>query len=1137
MAYLSYFRERPHPREVVIELLWPDGTIEAGRQSLSMALSSLRHQLEPPGTPAGAVIVADRQYVGLSPTTVTTDVAEFEARLKLANHRSVSKTEQAQHLGEAVELYSGKLLPGYYEEWIATEQARMADLYIQSAVRPLIQHYEQIGEPIRAAEHARRAVAADPLSEEVHRDLIRLLAALGQTDAALRQYRDLERILAEELAESPSPETLALVRRIEAQAATGTDEPQSTSRRTSFQPPIQREDAFPTGTLTFLLTDIEGSTELWKRAGDEIRDALATHHLILRRAFRAHGGIEVKDSQDSFLVAFSRPSGALACAIASQRALCAVKWPSDIGQLKVRIALHTGEVELQDSKYRGTVLDSASRILTAAHGGQILCSEATAGLLQRDSLPGSAQLTDLGLFRLCNVSGSQRLFQAGYPTMQQARFPAPNAYPGRPSTLPLTFTRFFGRRTEIRSLEDLLRADVPPLVTMTGTGGTGKTRLALETAGRLVEYFAGAVTYVSLSDVMDARLVARAIADALQITRSPDIVPLDQVVEKLGRQPSLLVLDNFEQLIETGADVITRLLQRVQNLKILITSRQVLGLEGEREFMVPPLATPGSQVDSAEQVSVYESVQLFVDRAQTVRPDFQVTDLTAPAIAALCDRLEGIPLAIELAAARAQVLTPGKMLDQLSHRFDFLVSRKRDVTDRHRTLRSAIDWSYRLLSPSIQRFFTALAVLHGDWSVEAAEAISEAADSEGADGGTWLALDYLAHLRECSLLLTEDNGSEIRFRLMDSLRDYARDRLSETTEVESKTRLKHAEYFLEQARERTRRFRGPELATSRRHIDSLIGNLHEAMDWARRSWLPTLHVDLALAVSALLHQCGNHREAVEPIRESLDTVLPLRYSHPALCARLLRERSGLHLDHREWSEARERAAEALALFVELQDIEGQARSENLLGQAAMAEGAFEEARERFLRALSYFESAAEPAEAAILYNNLGLVERRDPTGDRAAAEQYLMNAFRMRRAADDRHGLAETLTNLGVLAFEQGDLDAAWLRYSEAAQYEQELQDNFGVGRALFNLGEVADRRREAQRALRLFAAAERLFDNVKSSYAIHAVDQLKLAVGAVVGAPAIIEALRELVQGIPLDELAVWATATPQQAGHDTAS
>ncbi len=304
------------------------------------------------------------------------------------------------------------------------------------------------------------------------------------------------------------------------------------------------------------------------------------------------------------------------------------------------MALHTGDVEYKNGDYHGLVLPRASRILTAAHGGQILVAEPTAALVRRD-LEEGVRLVDLGVYRLRDVPTPERLFQVEHPGRAQSQFPPLAAEAGYPANLPLQFTRFFGRELEISALREMLLLPDVRLVTLSGTGGTGKTRLALEVAERLVESFGGAVYFVPLADLSDPRRVADAVLDSLRVPRSPQREPLDQAVEALARQPSLLVLDNFEQLVEGGgAQIVQTLLSRAPALTCLVTSRQVLGLSVEREFTLSPLPTP-SGGETPERLSLFESVQLFVDRAQQVKPDFQVTNRNAPAVAQLCSRLEG----------------------------------------------------------------------------------------------------------------------------------------------------------------------------------------------------------------------------------------------------------------------------------------------------------------------------------------------------------------------------------------------------------------------------------------------------------------------------------------------------------------
>jgi predicted ATPase len=507
---------------------------------------------------------------------------------------------------------------------------------------------------------------------------------------------------------------------------------------------------------------------------------------VLRREFRRHEGYEASEAGDSFVVAFAGASAALACAVAGQRALAAEPWPTAVDPITVRMALHTGDVELEENGYRDLVLHHAARILVAGHGGQILCSEITAGLLRRNWVmkaevaePG-VKLVDLGIYRLRDVVTPERLFQVSYPGMSSLEFPPLNATPAFTSNLPLQFTRFFGRREEIERLTKMLSSgegqrvgdersrpdaslNLHPsrLVTLTGPGGSGKTRLALEVAERCVAARRGAVWFVPLADLSDPRLIIDAIRDALHLTPSPEAAPLEQVVAALSHQPTLLVLDNFEHLVAAGAPLIRTLRERVPTLQCLVTSRQRLEVEGEREFPVLPLPTP-EEWNNPEQLSLYESVQLFVDRAQAVQPDFQVTNANAAAVAELCHRLEGIPLALELAAARIRLLTPAQMLAHLEHRLDFQTSSRRDATARHRTLRAAVDWSYELLSSELQQFFAWLSVFRGGWTLQAAAAVCE----ESA------ALDYLSQLQACSLIVAEEISGESRFRMLETLREY-----------------------------------------------------------------------------------------------------------------------------------------------------------------------------------------------------------------------------------------------------------------------------------------------------------------------------------------------------------------------------
>lgn len=913
LAYLASYLQRTHAREELIELLWPECDLNAGRNRLSNALSSLRHQLEPPGIPAGAVLQTDRAFVRLNPALVATDVAEFEAALESAAS-AASHLERSQFLTTAVELYRGPLLPGYYADWLRPEQERLAGLHLQGLLE-LVECFSHAGEMARALEYTRRAVAADPLREETHRELMRLHLAAGEPAAALQQYRQIEQLLKEELGTAPALATRTLAQKAGLPGAGGLGSQERLgatgsagnlgSRHRSATPPASHPypAQIPTGTVTFLFTDIEGSTAAYERAGEAYREALASHHATLRDELRRHGGHEAKEAGDSFLIAFGAARDALEAAVAAQRRLTAHGWPAATGPLRVRMAIHTGDVELAGGEYQGLVLHRASRMLTAAHGGQILCSEAAAGLLQRD-LEVDLRLVDLGIYRLRDVPAPERLFQVAYPDMPQRQFPPLRAEAGVAGNLPPSFTRFFGRDAELAALAGLLapvgdadpqsgrgaRADGPAgpelstpnrqpstrLVTLTGPGGTGKTRLALETARRLAEHYSGAVWFVPLGDTEGTERLLDAALAALRLPRAAQLEPLDQLVEALGQQPSLLVLDNFEQLVAGGAILVHELLVRMPSLQCLVTSRQRLDLAGEREFPVQPLPRPGGAGGWApEQLLAFESVQLFVDRAQAVKPDFQVTAANAAALAELCDRLEGIPLAVELAAARAQLLTPAQMRAQLSRRFDFLVSRRRDVPERHRTLRGALDWSYQLLSPELQRIFAHLSVFRGGWSLEAAEAVCLSDDPDRASSSAIDPLDLLAELRDGSLVLVDEAQEGFRFRMLETLREYAAEKMA--PEESQAVRRRHVAYYMTLAEAGNEALRGPQQAAWLERLDLELPNLRAALTATVEPGAgpdPESALRLAGALWRFWSTRGYSREGLETLRGVLSRVPP-----------------------------------------------------------------------------------------------------------------------------------------------------------------------------------------------------------------------------------------------------------------------
>ena len=511
-----------------------------------------------------------------------------------------------------------------------------------------------------------------------------------------------------------------------------------------------RADALPAGTVTFLFTDIAGSTELLRQDRAAYATALADHRRLLRGAFTAWEGREVDTQGDSFFVAFPTAGQAVAAATEAQRSLAAMAVP-----MSVRMGLHTGEATVAGDGYVGLAVHKAARIAAAASGGQVLLSEATAALA-REELPDRTVLHPLGEHRLKDFPEPAALYQldiAGLPM----HFPPPRTLPGR-GGLPVPAGELLGRDADLAALTALLTDARTRLVTVVGPGGIGKTRLALEMTREVADEFAGGVVFVPLGPVADARLFLGTIADSLGASRDPGVEPLAVLRSALGNERTLLVLDNFEQVVAARTALLA-LLDSSPSTVAMVTSRQALRLRLERQYRLPPLGeTP--------------ALRLFAERAAGVSPGFALTDGNTAVVAEICRRLDGLPLAIELAAARVRLLPPAALLARLGERLDVLSGGPADLPERQRTLRATMDWSFDLLEPHEQAVFTMLAVFSGGWSVAAAEAVC------GRPGEPDV-LDALSALLDASLLLESgESAEEPRLHMLETVRTYAAEKLA-----------------------------------------------------------------------------------------------------------------------------------------------------------------------------------------------------------------------------------------------------------------------------------------------------------------------------------------------------------------------
>ena len=540
----------------------------------------------------------------------------------------------------------------------------------------------------------------------------------------------------------------------------------------------------PTGTVTFLFTDIEGSTKLVQALGDDFHELLNEHHRLMRAAIEAHGGVEVSTEGDAFFVVFDSAPSAAQAAIAAQRSFCEHAWPGDV-EMAVRMGLHTGEGTLSGDNYGGLDVHRAARISSAAHGGQILMSEVTCVLVKNKV--EEAQVTDLGEHRLKDIDALERLMQLSAAGLR-SEFPEPRTLDARPNNLLVQLTPFIGRDREVTEICELL--DSARLVTLTGPGGTGKTRLSLEVAVRSLLAFSDGVFFVPLAPVVDPGLVATTVAAQLELREQGTGTVADTLKDHLRDKELLLVLDNFEQVLD-AAGFVAEILQTAPKVKILVTSRAVLRVTGENEYPVPPMAVPDpDHLPPLEALSHYDAVELFCRRAAAAVPGFELTADNASSIAAICRTLEGLPLALELCAARVKLLAPKEILERLENSLEFLTGGGRDLPQRQQTLRDAIAWSYDLLDEDQRKLLQRLAVFAGGWDLDAVEAVCNPGHELGGE-----VFEILGALADNSLIRRfESDLGESRFRMLVVIRDFAMAELERSGEMDA-LRDRHLDYF------------------------------------------------------------------------------------------------------------------------------------------------------------------------------------------------------------------------------------------------------------------------------------------------------------------------------------------------------
>lgn len=800
----------------------------------------------------------------------------------------------------------------------------------------------------------------------------------------------------------------------------------------------------PTGTVTFLFTDVESSSMLWERAPEAMRVALADHDAAMRASVEGNGGNVFKTVGDAFCCAFARPLDAALAALVARNALETHRWPDGIGEFRVRMGLHSGTADERDGDYFGPTVNRTARLTAIAAGGQIVASAAAAELLRGSP---DVLLTDLGSHRLRDLSFPERVYQIDVAT-EHREFPPPSSIDARVNNLPSQFSSFIGRRREREDLRELLHAH--RLVTVAGPGGIGKTRLALQAAAEALERFPDGAWFVDLSAIAEGELVAAAVARELHVRAAPPESVEAALSRHLSRRRLLLLLDNSEQVLEAVATIVRSLLSACPGLAVLATSREPLHLAGEQVYRLTSLSAPDS-LSSLAQLNEHDAPRLFLERARAVAPSLAVGDGDARPIAEICRKLDGIPLAIELAAARVSALTIEQLDGRLTEKLPLLTSADR-TQQRHRTLRATLDWSYRLLDSAEKRAFAQFSVFAGSFTLDACERVAPS-----VDGAT---LDVLQSLVEKSFVQLDPGMPEARFRYLDVIREYAADALLRDGTAEPVARA-HAAYYAELAASGRQRS-GDSAVAWQRAMDADVANVRAAFDWALQ-YDPSAAGRLALDVAPY----WRHRGTIGEARRSLSAALKAVAGDTP-------ERTALLLAAASFATMQDDFERSLALSREALDrspLGSRERGEALfrIAEVEHRRGQLEEATELYRQAQPLFAAAGNARGEMLCIGNLGMAARQQQRFDEARA--LLHEALQRAQAAGERRIAGEFSIALGWVTLALNDADGAERWFETAYARDDAEGDAYGRCAAGFGTATVALVQKRSKRALSSYVA------------------------------------------------------------------
>ena len=1091
LAYLAVTGQ-PHSREAVATLLWPDFDATSAYAYLRNALWMLKQM------PLADRVEVEQETLTFRQDEATwVDVARFEAALAARRAHPHPEREVCEAclplLEEAVALYQGDFMAGFtledsaaFDEWQFFQAESLRRAYT-GALEKLTLWYSP-REPETALDYARRWQSCDPLHEGAHRHLMMLYAQLGQRAAALHLYDTLIRDLrAQGLA--PSDETVALYQRIRAADVPQTPRPreiaqtfaQSNAERTAHPPQVAAQFALPqlpTGTVTFLFSDIQGSVPLWEQKPAAMQAAIARHHAIVREGIEANGGHVFKVIGDAFQAAFTFAPQAFAAALAIQCALCETDW-GDLSPLCVRMGLHTGPAELaqeagvEDYAVSHT-LNRTARVMSAGNGGQILLSQETAALVQHE-LPLGVVLKDLGEHRLKGLAHPEHLFQAVAPGLP-ANFPPLTTGVLPSHNLPTPSTAFVGRRAELAELQRLLTEPETRLITLTGPGGIGKTRLSLCAAEASLAAFPDGVFFVSLAAVETPDLIVSTMADVLKLVlyQQSAAAPFAQLTHYLYDKRMLLVLDNLEQAL-SGAVLFADLVQQTRVLKLLVTSRERLNVQGEWVLELHGLRYPETAEAGAAVVDVtdYGAVRLFIERAQRINHAFAPDAEDIAAIVRICRLVEGMPLGLELAAAWTKLLSCQEIADEIAVSLDFLSLALRDLPERHQSLRAVFTRSWSLLSKEEQAVYCALAVFRGGCMRAAAKTVAGAS------------LPLLASLIDKSMLY---RAGPDRYDVLHVLRQYAEEQLAANPELNDAVRDRLSEYYLDWLHRLELVLKGPgkdvafgQLAVLEA-IDTERENIHAAWAWAvAHGKTERLHA-ATFSLGMFCDIRSRFREGQELFGEAIAALSRPSIEAPAAFLGLLLGIQGECLLRLSQPGAREILPRSVQVL-DAAPLGPELALANVLSSYAATWQPSEEVERRLNNSLAFYRANNDFWGVALTLGVIGESLHAFIYHNREAARDYVQQSLAIRRQIGDLWGMAIALFTLGMIA-EWGEAFAdARQCYQESLELRPRLKDVNGAANCLQSVGRVAYRLGDRDTAREMLQQSLELLREIGASH------------------------------------------------------